>query len=350
MKKVLMLGPDRSVHGGISGVVNNYYEIGLDQKIELRYIGTVVDAGKIRKLWQAVKAFAQFLAALPRYEIVHVNVASDFSYYRKSIFIRTAHFFGKKLVIHQHGGDFPTFYEKQLSEKGRRRLQRTFGMADAFLVLAPVWKAYFGKIINEEIITVLPNAIAVSPEREKRYGQHKILFLGRLCSDKGIRELLSCVPALREKYPDIRICLGGVWEEDGLMKEAERYPEQVEWLGWITGEEKKKYLEECDIFALPTYFEGQPVSVLEAMEASCAVVASETGGIPMMITGEENGIFVEPKNRESLLHALDRVLSDAALCERLGKNARKTVEKDFSLQESMERLLEIYERVMKEHV
>lgn len=342
-----MLGPDRSVHGGISGVVNNYYEAGLDRRITLRYIGTMVEGSMARKLWQALRAYLQFLFALPKYDIVHVNVASDSSYYRKSMFIKTAHFFGKKIVIHQHGGDFEKFYYRDLSEKGRRRVQKVLGMADAFLVLAPVWKTFFGKIIGEERITVLPNAISVPAEMQKRYGQHKMLFLGRLCKEKGIRELFFCIPALSEKYPDLKLYLGGIWEDEALREEAERCPEHIEWLGWITGEQKQKYLEECDIFVLPTYFEGQPVSVLEAMAASCMVVASETGGIPMMIDGEVNGILTEPKNREALLKALDRALSDAALCERLGKAARKKVEKEFSLEESMNRLLEIYSAVSK---
>lgn len=347
MMKVLMLGPDRSVHGGISGVVNNYYEAGLDQRIELRYIGTMVEGSKAKKLCQAVKAFGSFLIALPGYDLVHVNVAADSSYYRKAVFIRTARLFGKKIVIHQHGGDFESFYYKNMNERGRRRVRKVLDMADEFVVLAPVWKTFFGRMIGEEKITVLPNAIAVPDFGKKRYGQHKLLFLGRLCREKGILELFSCMEPLREKYPDIRLYLGGIWEEEALQKEAARYPDQVKWLGWISGEEKKRYLEECDIFVLPTYFEGQPVSVLEAMAAACAVVASETGGIPMMITGERNGILVEPKNRDSLLAALERVLSDEALCERLGKDARETVKKNFSLEENMNRLLQIYERALK---
>ena len=108
--KVLMAGPDRSVHGGISGMVNNYYDAGLDGRIQLCYIGTMVEGSKLRKLFQAVKAFARFLAKLPFYQIVHVNMASDASYYRKSFFIRAAKLYGKKIVIHQHGGDFESFY------------------------------------------------------------------------------------------------------------------------------------------------------------------------------------------------------------------------------------------------
>ena len=345
MKRVLMIGPDRSVHGGISGVVNNYYDAGLDRQIALCYIGTMVEGSKVRKLWQAARAFALFCYKLPGYQIVHVNVASDVSYYRKSFFIRTAHLFKKKIVIHQHGGDFPTFYGKELSGKGRQSVQRVLGMADAFLVLAPAWKTFFGTIIGEEKITVLPDAISVPPKQEKQYGQKKLLFLGRLCRDKGIGELLACVPRLREKYPQMKLYLGGIWEDADLKVEAEKYPEQVVWLGWVTGEEKKKYLQECDIFVLPSYFEGQSVSLLEAMAASCCCVVSETGGIPQMITGEENGIFIEPRSKESLCAGLERALADAALCQRLGERAYERVKKDFSLEQNMKQLLQIYSEV-----
>lgn len=343
--KVLMVGPDRSVHGGISGVVNNYYEAGLDKKTELCYIGTMVDGSKMRKLLQAVKAYLIFLRKLPYYEIVHVNMASDMSYRRKSFFIRTAHRFGKKLVIHQHGGDFVTYYEKQLSDRGREKLRKTLDMADVFLVLTPVWKAFFGKLIGEEKIVVFPNTIGFTEEKEKQYGQHKLLFLGRLCRDKGIGELLAVIPVLKEKYPDVKLYLGGVWEEAELKTEMEKCPGQVEWLGWIEGEEKRSYLQNCDIYVLPSYYEGQPVSVLEAMAASCTVVASDTGGIPYMIEDGKTGILVKPRSAESLLQGLDRALADQELCRILGKCAREKVVKDFNLDRAVSRLCDIYEGI-----
>ena len=125
--KVLMLGPDRSVHGGISQMVNNYYDSGLDQKVELRYIGTMVEGSKFRKLLQAVWAYIRFCVHLGQSRIVHVNMASDASYYRKSVFVRTARLCGKKLIIHQHGGDFETFYGALPSGPDRRRHMRNIG-------------------------------------------------------------------------------------------------------------------------------------------------------------------------------------------------------------------------------
>ena len=279
--------------------------------------------------------------------VVHLNMACDASYFWKSVFIRTVRLFVKKIVIHQHGVDFENFYYHQLSERGRKNLRRVLSMGDAFVVISPSLEEFFGGLLGRERLTLLPNAIQIPPQGGKEYGRHRILFLGRICREKGIRELLSVMPALKEKYPDIRLCLGGVFEDPQLKEKVEALSDCVEWIGWVGGEEKERYLGECDIFVLPSYFEGQPVSVLEAMAYSCAVVASGTGGIPQMIIDNETGILVEPKSGKSLREGLERALSDNKLCERLGKSAREKAQREFSLDQNMERLLEIYRSVLE---
>lgn len=343
--RVLMVGPDRGVHGGISGVVNNYFDAGLDRMIELCYIGTMVEGTKFAKLLQAVKAYLRFLIEIPKYDIVHVNMASDSSYYRKSVFIRTAKACHKKVVIHQHGGNFPEFYEKELSDGGRERVKKILSMGDAFLVLGTAWKDFFGTMIERERIMVLPNAIRIPECEEKQYGKHKILYLGRLCKTKGIGELLTVMPRLREQYPDVRLYLAGIWEDKELQKQAEALKEYVTDLGWISGEEKQQYLKECDIFVLPSYFEGQPVSVLEAMANACGIVASRTGSIPDMIIEGETGLLTIPKDTKMLEEGLLKLLADPALCRKLGGNARRKVESEFSIDNNMKQLLAIYEAI-----
>lgn len=344
--RVLMIGPARCVHGGISGVVNNYYEAGLNQKIDLRYIGTMVEGGKIRKLLKAGTAYLHFLLALPYYDIVHVNMASDNSYRRKSFFIRTAKRFHKKIVIHQHGGDFETFYHKEQDEKGRERIRRVLSMGDAFLVLAPAWRDFFGELIGRERITVLPDSIAIPEAFDKDYDNHHVLFLGRLCKEKGIGELLACVPAIARQFPDFHLYLGGIWEDQALEKQASQEKEYVTWLGWVSGEEKKKWLRHCRILTLPSYFEGQSVSLLEAMAYYCGIVATDTGGIPQMIQQEETGLLVPVRDAEALQAGLIRMLMDEDLCRRLGGAARGKVAAEFGIEENMKTLLGIYEKVL----
>ena len=343
--RVLMVGPDRSVHGGISGVVNNYYEAGLDRMVDLRYIGTMKEGSRAAKLLQAGKACLSFLAALPHYDIVHVNMASDASYYRKSVFVVMARVFGKKTVIHQHGGNFPEFYERELSDRGRKCVKRVLSMGDAFLVLGTAWKDFFGEIIGRGRITVLPDAIRIPPRKEKICGTHKILYLGRLCGAKGIGELLTVMPVLRERYPDVRLYLAGIWEERKLQERAAALEEYVTDLGWLDGAEKERYLSECDIFVMPSHFEGQSVSILEAMAYSCGIVASRTGGIPDMIADEETGLLVTPRSAEELAEGLSRLLADPVLCRTLGENARRKAETAYSIEQNMARLLAVYDSI-----
>lgn len=344
--RVLMIGPARSVHGGISGVVNNYYEAGLDRKIDLCYIGTMVEGGKLRKLLQAGVAYLKFVLSLPRYDIVHVNMASDNSYRRKSFFITTAKRCHKKIVIHQHGGDFETFYYKEQDERGRKRIRRVLSMGDAFLVLAPAWREFFGELIGRERITVLPDSITIPAPFEKDYENHDVLFLGRLCRAKGIGELLSCVPAIAGRFPDFHLYLGGIWEDEELRKKACQDKEHVTWLGWVSGEEKKKWLRHCRIMTLPSYFEGQSVSLLEAMAYYCGIVAADTGGIPQMILPEETGLLVPVQDASALQEGLIRLLEDESLCRRLGDAARSKVAAEFGIEENMNTLLGIYEKVL----
>ena len=344
--KVLMIGPDRSVHGGISAVVNNYYDAGIEEKVQLTYIGTMVEGSKLRKLLQAIHAYIRFCKALPDYPIVHINMASDSSYYRKSFFVRKAKKAGKKIIIHQHGGDFETFYLHQQNDAGRARIQKVLNMADVFLVLAPPWKEFFGKIIEEQKILVFPDAISVPDAFEKEYGKHRILFLGRICREKGVVELLNVMPELHEKYPDVKLLLGGIWEDEEIREQAEHLSEYVTYLGWVDGAGKQDYLTLSDIFVLPTHFEGQSVAILEGMAYYCAIAASNTGGIPQMIESEKNGLLFEPENEEDLRKTLERLLEDAELCKRLGMSGRNTVEKKFAIQNNMNQLVELYHGIL----
>ena len=343
--KVLMIGPDRSVHGGISGVVNNYFDAGLDRMIDLCYIGTMVEGTKLTKLLQAAKAYVCFLIKITKYDIVHVNMASDSSYFRKSVFIRTAKACRKKLVIHQHGGNFPEFYEKELSERGRKRAKKVLSMGDAFLVLGSAWKDFFGAVIGREQITVLPNAVRIPKREEKKYGVHKILYMGRLCKEKGIGELLTVMPELKAQYPDVRLYLAGIWEDQELRSQAVSLKECVTDLGWVGGTEKQQYLKECDIFVLPSYFEGQPVSVLEAMANACGIVTTKTGGIPDMIIEGKTGLFAVPKDTKTLEQSLSKLLAEPELCRTLGENARRKAEAEYSIDNNIKQLLAIYEGV-----
>ena len=340
--KVLMVGPARSVNGGISAVVNNYYNAGLDKELELEYIGTMEDGSKWRKLWIAIKAYVKFVTKVAKYELVHIHMASDVSLYRKLPFIWLAKTFGKKLVIQQHGGNIKQFYYSECNEKQRKFIKKILQRADVFIVVAPYLKDIFRDIVEEAKIVVLPNAIPIPEEVNPDYSGQNLLFLGRLCKEKGIHELLEAVMDLKEEFADLHLYLGGVWVDCQLEEKARLCGEYVHYLGWIDSREKDVYLRKCNVFVLPTYFEGLPMSLLEGMAYGCACVATEVGGIPQVMTGGKDGLLIPAKDVAALKEAIREMLLDTQLQEKLGVNARETVKEHFEIRKSVSNLIQIY--------
>ena len=124
--KVLMVGPGRDVMGGISTVVNSYYELGLNKEVELRYVSSMEDGSKLKKLLVAFNSYMEFSRHIKEYDIVHVHMAAQASFTRKSIFIKKAKKAGKKIIIHQHSADFDDFYFRQSDAKKRKQIKKTF--------------------------------------------------------------------------------------------------------------------------------------------------------------------------------------------------------------------------------
>ena len=251
---------------------------------------------------------------------------------------------GKPIVLHQHGGDFRTFYIHDLNNKQRTYVRNTLNMGSVMLVINPELHELFKKkVLLDKLPTLIfPNAIQIPSETVKKYGQHQLLFLGRICRDKGVQELLEAVRQLKGQYPSLHLYLGGSFEDSDLKRLVDSMSDCVTWIGWVSGEDKANWLKKCDIFVLPSYFEGQSVSILEAMSYSCAIAASNVGGIPQMILNGQTGLLFEPKSTASIEETLQKLLDDPALCRNLGKAARKRVSSQFSMDKYIHKLLSIY--------
>lgn len=349
-KHILMVGPDRSVHGGISGVVNGYYEAGLDEMVDLRYIGTMKEGSKVRKLVTAMAAYLRYRTMLSWADVVHVHVASDNSFRRKSVFIRAAHTAGKRMIIHQHGGDLQNWFE-QGNRKRQKMMIDVLNMADRIIVISDAYRDIVTSLaVDDDKVTapvqIMPNAIDT---KRYTYAEHKetgrnLLFMGRICRAKGVGELIGAVTTLSEEYPDLKLTLGGIWEDEDLKERIRPISDRTEVIGWLGEDDKIRVLNSCDIFVLPSYFEGQSVTILEAMAAGCLVVASDVGGIPMMISDDVTGILIRPQDEQSLTDALRRVLSDDYSAERsrICAAARKLVCDEYDIRDYMSRLMDIY--------
>ena len=104
-------------------------------------------------------------------------------------------------------------------------------------------------------------------------------------------------------------------------------------------------LNAMDIFVLPSYSEGLSLALLEAMAAGKPVVATAVGGTPEVVTEGDNGLLIPPRDAGALAGALERLLTDLALAQHLGANARTHVREHFSLDRLGREINEIYEEL-----
>jgi glycosyltransferase involved in cell wall biosynthesis len=172
--------------------------------------------------------------------------------------------------------------------------------------------------------------------------------VGRLCDVKGQRELIAALAQL----PDTRAVLVGTDLEQGgkfqleLEREADRLGvgDRVVFAG--RRDDVSDVLAELDVFALPSWTEGLPLVVLEAMARSRAVVATSVGGTPEIVVDGETGLLVPPRNSAALAAALRRLLGDDELRTQMGDAGYRRVRDRFSAAAMTKRVLEIYDEVL----
>lgn len=346
--KILMIGPERNVQGGISSVVNNYYRVGIDSKIDLKYIGTMVDGNKIKKLNKAIKSYLYFCKDIKNHDIIHVHMASRASFYRKAIFIKFAKKYKKKIIIHLHGAEFKEFYSQECNDKQKAYVKKIFSYADRVIALSEEWKEFLTNIYPEEKINVIYNAVLLPEKINKNYNKNLVLFLGRLGKRKGTYDLLKVIPKILKKYPDTKFYLGGDGDIESIKQicKDSKIEDSVKILGWLGSENKQKLLNDCSVYILPSYNEGMPMSILEAMSYGNPVISTYVGGIPKIVENNFNGLLFESGDIDKMYNCLDEVLSSIDKKKFLGENALNTIKNKFDANKNVQEIIRLYNELV----
>jgi glycosyltransferase involved in cell wall biosynthesis len=256
-------------------------------------------------------------------DVVHINLASSGSTYRKLAIARFARMLGIPYVIHLHGAEYRSFWR----EKGlvSHLIRQMFEQASQVIVLGQVWQQFIvarapavaGKI------TVVPNA-APAPTLEQRGGGDRvhILFLGRLGKRKGVPQLVQALHLI-QRNGDWRATIAGDGETEAARSMIEDcgIADRIDLPGWVGPHDVAGLIASADILVLPSFAENLPVSVIEGMAAGLAVLATPVGSVEDIIVDGETGLLVPPGNVEALAAALARLIEDPALRKRLGQNA-----------------------------
>lgn len=347
---VLMVGPHRKVKGGISTVVNNYYGSKLISAVNLKYVPTMIDSNKSVKFIYGIVAYIRILLILLffRIDIVHIHMSSRASFYRKSVIVKMGKIFKKKIIIHMHGSDFDVFYHKESNEKQKKIIRQTLSCSDIILALSEEWKEKIKKYCGNTEILVLYNA-AIIPE-SNLYSNNScyISLMGRLDERKGVYDLIHVIGEICSKYPYLKFKLAGDGDLERLKKNIKSLgiEKNVEVLGWINNEKKFEILKKTLIYLLPSYNEGMPMSIIEAMSYGIPAVTSDVGGIPRLIKHGENGYLIKPGDIEALKKYLFKLISNEALRQKFSEQTYLRAKSLFDINENAKQLVNIYNSLL----
>lgn len=343
--KVLMVGPDLALHGGIVSVVKGYLEGGLPQACDgFEYLGTGVGSSKLGKSVAFARALVRYRRIMPEYDIVHLHISARGSYKRKSIMARMARKAEKRIILHDHDGEFAKAFEEG-GDDYRRDVRETFGVADRVVVLSEEWRDYFAEnVCDPNKITVMHNGVAVPAKPCSPCSHQDVLFLGRLDANKSPDVLLRASRDVLKRFPETKIVFGGdgeVEKNKALAKEL-GIENRCEFHGWVSGSDREALFERAAVYCLPSKNEGLPMSLLEAMARGIPAVATPVGGIPQVIDDGVNGMLVPVGDCCALATALCEALDSSELRKSMGYKAREKVRSIFDIDMLLGELSEIY--------
>jgi glycosyltransferase involved in cell wall biosynthesis len=173
-----------------------------------------------------------------------------------------------------------------------------------------------------------------------------VLCVSRLVAEKGIDDLIAAAELLRRTYSGVRVVVAGAGTEHTRLSTRirdEGLDDVVSLLG--TRSDVDQLLAAADAFCLPSRYEGLPISLLEALQAGLPCVVTAVGSVPAVVRDGEHALVVPPRQPSLLASALERVLSDARLADRLGRTGRALIEESYSLSAVAAHYADLYEEL-----
>lgn len=173
------------------------------------------------------------------------------------------------------------------------------------------------------------------------------LAVGRLVRVKGYDVLVEAIKQAASHMSNI-VCVivgeGEAHEELTRQIHEAGLDGRVILAGYLPRETIASALASCDVFAMPSRYEGTPIAVLEAAAMACPILASDAGGIPELVANEEHALLVQPEDPSALAQGLIRLGADRAFARRLGENAQRRVREKFSLEAQVAATMDVYRK------
>lgn len=317
MPRILVTVPKLNILGGVSSFWNALLpEFKKKEVIEMR---TLEIGGHGKNPFGPLLDQWKFLKSVKKADLVLINPSLGArSFFRDGLFAKQLGIKKIKFAVFFHGWDLD--FEKKVSNNYVGLFKGTFAKAEQMFVLSKEFESklrewgYTGKI-SVETTTIENNLVqsfSLTEKNESIVNDEKlrILFMSRLVKEKGIYETIDAFRKLKMSVPNIELLIAGDGVERELVVNETKNDSDIIVLGHVGGEKKRDVLMKSHVYCLPSYTEGLPTSVLEAMAFGMPVITTPVGGLKYFFKDKEMGYFVNLKKKEDMVHRLKDLISN----------------------------------------
>ncbi len=348
--RVLVVGPAPAAadsRGGMAAVIA-LMAAHPDERIRVTVVPTFVDEPRWRRLWVGVHGMvrATWLVLRGHTDVLHLHLAHGGSVIRKALPLCAARLTGIPTVVHAHSYDFGGWFDRlpPLFQAAVRRML----VADRWLVLGDGHVAdYANRLrLTDSRISVLHNAVRIPDTPVTQFGAEPVhaVSMGRLGARKGSYDVIAAIDSLDATVRSrLRVTLAGDGDVDEVRAAVSRagLGATIRVAGWLEPVARDELLCSAHVFVLPSYNEGLPVALLEAMAHGLAPVTTMVGSMGEVVSDRVDALIVNPGRPSEIAEALSALVTDEQLRARLGSAARDRAS-DFGLDLWYQRLTQLW--------
>lgn len=289
------------------------------------------------------KAVRQYLKE-HKFDVVHIHTSREYLFLKDVLLAKLiSKQFKIPVVMTIHVGSIHTVYNRIGWFKKRSVKLLNNHVSKVIFLSKAMCHDFIQEGLHEKQSTVLYNFHSFEQTTTVERTPHekfKLLYVGSIHREKGIIELLTALSEMPELDYHLNVC--GKLTDESIKDDIEKYSKElgkkVSFLGYVSGSAKTELFKSSDLLILPSYHEGLPLVIMEALGAGCAIMATPVGSVPEVLT-EENCIWIEIASVESIKKKLNHLTHE--LLTKI-KNNNYGLGKSFTFEEHVKDLVEIY--------
>jgi len=367
-KTILIVTKHPESKGGVINYYNHFFSVFNCNEFNLKWftIGSRPknyqnrSERKLSYIFEFLKDIYSFILLLiKKRNIAIVQVSPSFipaPLVRDSVYLFIAKIFQKKTITFIRGWSLEFEHKVTPNPRYFKYVFNLYKSSDAILVLAHKFKhtlVELGFASNKISVTrTMFMQKDIQKDRVCANEPLKFIFIGRLSFQKGIIDIIDAIKVLNDKGVTVSVDLFGHYADEDIKLEAKTkiktygLQNQVKINNFIAGDDKYKKLSEADVFLFPTYNEGCPNSIIEALASGLFIISTPVGAIDEMVLNEENGIIIPVKSPIELARKIQWCINNKSRVREIGQSNASYASINFEQDVIVAQIKNIYQSII----